>query len=54
MYIVKVPELPGCISDGARYKEALKNGQVVIAGWIKKAISLDREIPSPNGRLTYA
>jgi len=53
-YIAQVPELPGCMADGATYEEALKNAQVVIAEWIETARSLGREIPTPRGRLTYA
>ncbi|MFO7772835.1 MAG: type II toxin-antitoxin system HicB family antitoxin [Dehalococcoidia bacterium] len=53
-YIAEVPELPGCMADGASYEEALRNAQVVIAEWIETARSLGREIPSPKGRLTYA
>ena len=53
-YVAQVPELPGCMADGATYEEALKNAQVVIAEWIETARSLGREIPTPRGRLTYA
>jgi len=53
-YVAQVPELPGCMADGATYEEALKNAQVVIAEWIETARSCGREIPTPRGRLTYA
>jgi len=53
-YIAEVPELPGCMADGASYEEALKNAQVVIAEWIETARSIGREVPTPRGRLTYA
>ena len=53
-YVAQVPELPGCMADGATYEEALKNAQVVIAEWIETARSCGREIPAPRGRLTYA
>ena len=53
-YIAQVPELPGCMADGATYEEALKNAQVVIAEWKETARSCGREIPAPRGRLTYA
>jgi predicted RNase H-like HicB family nuclease len=53
-YIAEVPELPGCMADGATYEEALKNAQVVISEWIETAKALGREIPSPKGRLAYA
>ena len=53
-YVAEVPELPGCMSDGANYAEALQNAQIVIDEWIETAKSLGREIPLPKGRLMYA
>ncbi len=53
-FIAEVPELPGCMADGATYKEALHNAEVVIAEWIETAKSLDKEIPAPKGKLSYA
>jgi len=53
-YIAEVPELPGCMADGATYEEAIKNAQVVITEWIETARSVGREVPTPKGRLTYA
>ena len=53
-YVAEVPELPGCMADGATYEEAIKNAQVVITEWIETARSLGREVPTPRGRLTYA
>jgi predicted RNase H-like HicB family nuclease len=53
-YIAEVPELPGCMADGATYGEALKNAQVVISEWIETAKRLGREIPAPKGKLMYA
>jgi predicted RNase H-like HicB family nuclease len=52
--IAEVPELPGCMSDGATYNEALLNIQIVINEWIETAKSLNRPIPQPKGRLMYA
>ena len=53
-YIAEVPELPGCMVDGATYEEALRNVQTVISEWIETAKGLGREIPTPKGRLIYA
>jgi len=53
-FVVEVPELRGCMSDGASYEEAVNNAQTVIADWIETARSLGRSIPEPRGRLTYA
>lgn len=53
-FLAEVPELPGCMADGASYEEALANAQRVIAEWIETAKSLGRPIPEPKGRLAYA
>ena len=53
-FIVEVPELPGCLADGATYEEAVANAQAVIAEWIETARSLGRPIPEPRGKLAYA
>ena len=53
-YIAEVPELPGCMADGATYEEALESVQVTISEWIETARTLGREVPVPKGRLTYA
>lgn len=53
-YIAEVPELPGCMADGATYEKALKNVEVIIDEWIETAKNMGREIPVPKGRLVYA
>ena len=53
-YIAEVPELPGCMSDGETYEDALKNIQIIISEWIDTAKELGREIPEPKGKLMYA
>lgn len=53
-FIAEVPELPGCAADGATYKQALANAEVVIGEWIETARELGRPIPVPKGRLLYA
>lgn len=53
-FIAEVPELAGCMSDGATPHEALSNVQVVIDEWIATATSLGRPITQPRGRLKYA
>jgi predicted RNase H-like HicB family nuclease len=53
-FVVEVPELPGCMADGATYQEALANAEVIIQEWIETARELERPIPEPKGRLVYA
>ena len=54
VFIAEVPELPGCMADGASYQEALNNVEVVIQEWIETAKEMGRPIPNPRGRLIYA
>jgi predicted RNase H-like HicB family nuclease len=53
-FIAEVPELPGCMADGATYQGALANVEVMIREWITTAQELGRPIPEPRGRLVYA
>ncbi len=36
-FIAEVPELPGCATDGATYREALANAEVIIQEWLETA-----------------
>jgi predicted RNase H-like HicB family nuclease len=53
-YIAEVPELAGCMADGAIYFEALRNVQVIMEEWIQIATELGRSIPQPQGKLVAA
>ncbi|WP_251446078.1 type II toxin-antitoxin system HicB family antitoxin [Vermiculatibacterium agrestimuris] len=53
-YIAEVPELAGCMADGATAKDALHNVEQIVKEWIETAQELGREIPEPKGRLRYA
>jgi len=53
-FVAEVPELAGCMADGATQQEALANAEAVIQEWIETARELGREIPEPKGRLIYA
>ena len=54
LFIVDVPELPGCMADGETYEQAVTNARQVIEEWIATAQELGRPIPKPKGRLIYA
>jgi len=53
-FIAEVPELLGCMADGATYREALENVEQIAQEWIETARELGREIPVPKGKLVYA
>ena len=46
-FIVEVPELLGCMADGATIEEAIKE-------WIEVTLERGLEVPEPKGRLMYA
>ena len=46
-YLAMVPELPGCMSDGESYEEALVNIQDAIEDWIKTAENRGQKVPEP-------
>lgn len=53
-FVVEVPELAGCMADGATYQEAVAHAQLVIEQWVETARELGRSIPEPRGKLAYA
>lgn len=53
-FLAEVPELAGCMADGKTYTEAVQNIEIIIQEWINTATELDREIPTPKGKLMYA
>ena len=53
-FLAEVPELAGCMADGATYAEALTNVETVIREWIQTAEELGRQVPAPKGRLLFA
>ena len=48
IYVVTVPELPGCMIHGETYAETVQQGQDAIASWIMVAEELGRPIPPPG------
>jgi len=46
-FIAEAPELPGCVSDGQTYMEALHNIETIIDEWIETATLHGRNIPEP-------
>ena len=53
-FVATVPDLPGCMSDGATREEAAHNIADAIAAWIEEAKRLERPIPAPSERLLLA
>ncbi|MBC7797808.1 MAG: type II toxin-antitoxin system HicB family antitoxin [Pyrinomonadaceae bacterium] len=53
-FIAEVPELAGCMADGATRQEALSNAEIVAQEWLETAQELGRTIPEPQGKLAFA
>ncbi|MBK3663283.1 type II toxin-antitoxin system HicB family antitoxin [Bradyrhizobium diazoefficiens] len=47
-FVATVPDLPGCMSDGATESEAVQNVQDAISCWIEAAEEEHRPIPVPS------
>ena len=44
-FLARVPDLPGCLSDGETPQEALANVCDAIGQWIAEAQALGRKVP---------
>jgi len=53
-FLATVPDLPGCMSDGATPEEAVANIQDAIATWIEAARDLGHAVPKPSRRAAPA
>jgi len=47
-FLARVPDLPGCMSDGETPEEALANVRDAIAVWIEAAQDLGHVVPPPS------
>lgn len=52
-FIVEVPELAGCMADGATISEAIENSEVIIKEWIEVTQERGLEVPEPKGRYAF-
>jgi len=49
-FIITIPDLPGCMSDGETIEEAVANGRDAFHAWISAAIDMGRPIPKPTAK----
>ncbi len=49
-FLAEIPELPGCIADGATEAEARQSALESAGRWIKMAQYIGREVPAPRGK----
>ena len=48
VYIVTIPELPGCKTHGKTYEKAVKQAKYAIEGWIEANKAWGHPIPPPK------
>jgi predicted RNase H-like HicB family nuclease len=49
-YVVSVPALPGCLTQGRTFDEALKMAQNAIFGFVSALISRGKRVPVEHSR----
>ncbi len=54
IFVVEVPELPGCIAHGTTKVEAIHNAEEAAKLWLETAAEDGQPIPEPRGRLMFA
>jgi predicted RNase H-like HicB family nuclease len=47
-YTVTVPALPGCITEGDSYDEAIANAREAIAGYVEDAVQHGEPVPTDD------
>ncbi|MGY8649993.1 MAG: type II toxin-antitoxin system HicB family antitoxin [Verrucomicrobiia bacterium] len=53
-FVVKVPDLPGCMAHGDTRAEAATNAEGAIDAWLATAEEFGRAIPEPRSQLALA
>jgi predicted RNase H-like HicB family nuclease len=48
IFVVTVPELPGCMTHGKTYEEAIQQGKDAIESWLMVSRELGTPIPLPQ------
>jgi predicted RNase H-like HicB family nuclease len=48
IFVVTVPELPGCRTHGATYEAAAANAREAIASWVSAARDFGDRLPAPR------
>ena len=48
LYVVTVPELPGCMTHGVTHEAAVRQGEDAIATWLATARRFGDPIPPPR------
>ena len=51
-FVVKIPDLPGCLSQGETVKEALEQIEAAKEAWLEAALQSKKKIPLPRERFS--
>jgi predicted RNase H-like HicB family nuclease len=51
IFVATIPELPGCVTHGKTYEEAVQQGKDAIESWLMVAKEFGDPIPQP---ISYA
>jgi predicted RNase H-like HicB family nuclease len=54
VFVVEVPELPGCMAHGRTKSEAISNAEAAINLWVETAKEDGIPVPEARGRLMFA
>lgn len=49
-FLITLPDLPGCMSDGETEAEAITNGRDAFHAWISACVDMGRAVPMPAFR----
>jgi antitoxin HicB len=47
-WLIRFPDLPGCVADGITPEEAIQNGQDALQSWMLTAQEFGDPIPAPS------
>lgn len=53
-YVVRLPDLPGCVSQGDTIEEAMEMIRDAQRGWVEVMLENGRPIPEPAGDADYS
>ena len=53
-FVVSFPDLPGCLSSGETYEEALKNAEDAKREWMTAALEEGVDVPEPDSLEAYS
>jgi antitoxin HicB len=48
-FAITFPDLPGCISDGETFEQAIAHGREAFRAWMESMMEDRQPIPGPNG-----